>query len=50
VMGQQGNNFVTAYDLAEWAGTGEFEILVGISSRVPRHYISNKVDKKRKDK
>lgn len=39
VMGQQGSNCVTAYDLAEWAGTGEFEILVGISSRIPRYYL-----------
>ncbi len=39
VMGRQGSHCVTAYDLAEWAGTGEFEILVDISSRIPRHYI-----------
>jgi alanine racemase len=39
VMGRQGGNCITAYDLAEWAGTGEFEILVDISCRVPRHYL-----------
>jgi len=39
VMGQQGGSCVTAYDLAEIAGTGEFEILVDISDRVPRFYL-----------
>ena len=39
VMGRQGSNCVTAYDLAGWAGTGEFEILVNISSRIPRYYL-----------
>lgn len=39
VMGQQGGRCVTAYDLAEIAGTGEFEILVDISDRVPRVYL-----------
>jgi alanine racemase len=39
VIGCQGDNCVTAYDLAEWAGTGEFEILVNISARLPRYYL-----------
>jgi alanine racemase len=39
LIGQQGNRCITAYDLADWAGTGEFEILVNISVRVPRHYV-----------
>jgi alanine racemase len=39
VMGRQGSNCVTAYELAEWAGTGEFEILVNISARTPRYYL-----------
>ncbi|MBE3143404.1 MAG: alanine racemase [Planctomycetes bacterium] len=43
VMGQQGSNCVTAYDLAEWAGTAEFEILLGISSRIPRHYLRHQL-------
>lgn len=42
VMGQQGSKYVSAYDLAEWAGTAEFEILLGISSRVPRYYLSSR--------
>jgi alanine racemase len=51
VMGRQGSNCVSAYDLAEWAGTGEFEILVDISARIPRYYLPPQEDNKdRKDK
>ncbi|MGD0004727.1 MAG: alanine racemase [Anaerolineaceae bacterium] len=41
LMGQQGDNCISAYDLAAWADTGEFEILVDISPRIPRHYINH---------
>jgi alanine racemase len=40
LMGQQGDRSISAYDLAGWAGTGEFEILVSISARIPRYYVS----------
>lgn len=30
---------ITAYDLAEWTGTNEYEVLTNISERVPRLYI-----------
>ena len=30
---------ITAYDLAEWAGTNEYEVLTNISARVPRLYV-----------
>jgi alanine racemase len=30
---------ITAYDLAEWTGTNEYEVLTNISGRVPRVYI-----------
>jgi len=30
---------ITAYDLAEWAGTNEYEVLTNISARVPRLFI-----------
>ena len=30
---------VTAYDLANWAGTNEYEVLTNISARVPRIYL-----------
>lgn len=29
---------ITAYDLAEWTGTNEYEVLTNISARVPRIY------------
>ena len=31
---------ITAYDLAEWTGTNEYEVLTNISARVPRIYIT----------
>jgi len=31
---------ITAYDLAEWAGTNEYEVLTNISARVPRLYVT----------
>lgn len=46
VMGRQGSNCVSAYDLAEWASTGEFEILVDISARIPRYYLPPQEDNK----
>ncbi|MGE5378999.1 MAG: alanine racemase [Bacteroidota bacterium] len=30
---------ITAYDLGEWAGTNEYEVLTNISARVPRVYL-----------
>lgn len=30
---------ITAYDLAEWTGTNEYEVLTNISARVPRVYV-----------
>ena len=30
---------ITAYDLAAWTGTNEYEVLTNISARVPRRYI-----------
>jgi alanine racemase len=30
---------ITAYDLAEWAGTNEYEVMTNISARVPRVYV-----------
>jgi len=30
---------ITAYDLAEWTGTNEYEVLTNINSRVPRIYL-----------
>ena len=40
LIGQQGNQKITAEDLARWAGTIPYEILTNINTRVPRIYIS----------
>jgi alanine racemase len=39
LIGKDGSECITAEDLAELAGTIPYEILCGISKRVPRHYI-----------
>ncbi len=39
LLGQDGSERITAENLAEWAGTISYEILCGISKRVPRLYI-----------
>jgi alanine racemase len=39
VIGRQGGGAIWADDLATWSGTISYEILCGISLRVPRHYI-----------
>lgn len=31
---------ITAYDLAEWTGTNEYEVMTSISARVPRIYLT----------
>ena len=31
---------ITAYDLAEWTGTNEYEVLTSISARVPRVFVT----------
>lgn len=31
---------ITAYDLADWMGTNEYEVLTNISARVPRVYVN----------
>jgi alanine racemase len=39
LLGSDGKNFITAEDLAEWAGTIPYEILTNINTRVPRIYL-----------
>lgn len=39
LLGKDGDNAITAEDLAEWAGTIPYEILTNINTRVPRVYI-----------
>ena len=38
LMGTDGSESVTAEDIARWAGTISYEILLSISERVPRIY------------
>ena len=38
LMGNQGNDTISTYDLARWADTIAYEITCGISDRVPRQY------------
>lgn len=40
VMGREGHLAVTAWDLARAAGTNPYEIVCGISDRVPRVYLA----------
>jgi len=39
LIGSDGNNSITAEDLAGWAGTIPYEILTNINTRVPRIYL-----------
>ena len=39
LIGGDGENPITAWDLANWARTIPYEILCGISLRVPRVYL-----------
>jgi len=41
LIGEAGENRITAEDLAEWAGTIPYEILTNIGARVPRVYITD---------
>ena len=38
LVGAQGSERVTVTDLAEWSGRSPYEVLTGISLRVPRVY------------
>jgi len=40
LLGAQGSEIITAHELAETAHSIPYEILCGISSRVPRHYVN----------
>jgi len=39
LIGNNGSEHISTEDIAEWAGTIPYEILCGISRRVPREYI-----------
>ncbi len=40
LLGTQGNERITADDMAAWAGTISYEVLLSVSERVPRVYVS----------
>lgn len=42
LIGRQGDQRITAEDLARWAGTIPYEILTNINTRVPRVYVRSK--------
>jgi alanine racemase len=42
LMGEDGNERISALELAEIAGTNEYDIVTGLSARVPRLYYRNR--------
>ena len=40
LLGESGEERITAEDLAAWMGTNQYEVLTNISARVPRLYIT----------
>ena len=45
LIGRDGDEAITADDLGRWAGTVNYEILCGISKRVPRVYVDDSATK-----
>jgi len=39
LIGAQGNDFIGADELAQWADTISYEVLLAITTRVPRTYL-----------
>ena len=39
LLGSSGDDSISAFDLAEWAGTIPYEILVSFGLRLPRVYV-----------
>ena len=39
LIGKQGDQEITADEVADWAGTISYEIFTGIARRVPRRYV-----------
>ena len=44
LLGKQGNEEITATQLAAWAGTISYEMLLAATARVPIHYITKAED------
>ena len=43
LIGSQGNETITATDLARWAGAIPYEVLTNINTRVDRRYLGAEV-------
>jgi len=43
LIGRQGEETITATDLARWAGTIPYEVLTNINTRVDRRYLGTEV-------
>jgi alanine racemase len=43
IFGRQGNEFISADDLARELGTINYEIVCDLTTRVPRVYLSNRL-------
>ncbi|MBW1933683.1 MAG: hypothetical protein JRI56_11945 [Deltaproteobacteria bacterium] len=41
LIGAQGNEQITADDLAEWAGISNYKVLIGLNPLIPRFLIKN---------
>jgi alanine racemase len=41
LIGKQQGEEITAHEIAQWTETISYEILTGISSRVPREYLKS---------
>jgi alanine racemase len=39
LCGRQGEGFIGADELGNWAGTNSYEILTGLAARMPRRYF-----------
>lgn len=39
LIGQQGDDFISAQEVAEWSGTISYEVLLSITARVPKIYL-----------
>lgn len=41
LIGRQGDEEITASDIAQWANTISYEVLCAIGSQIPRRYVSS---------
>lgn len=42
LLGKQGDDFISAEEMAEWIGTINYEVVCDVSKRVPRYYLKNR--------